>query len=429
MKVNVERLKLSYLFFSNAVKTKSFFTLDDLVKETRWSKSTVRTYAGKKWENFLRKENQLYFVEPSSFSFSESEYIRMMSQVNRYSSNPYKPDLPENVEGLVEKAKESAILAIDIYNRPMTSFRSQGFIVMMIIAWTSLLHSIFEYENIDYYYYEDYGKIKIIDGDKKAWELTECIKNSGFISHAIKENLKFFIQLRNKIEHRYAPAFDLDICGECQALLFNFEDLITKHFGIYYSLNATLTIPMQVMTARAPWQIENLKKFQSKHYQELKTFIENYRKDLSVEVYSDANYCFRVYLIPKTGNHQSSSDMTMEFIQYDPSHPEKFEDLERAITITKEKHIQVANQGFFKPTTVSNTVAQRIGRRFGITEHTKAWNYYKVRKKGKQPDGCKTKFCQYDIPHKDYIYTQEWVDFLVTNLAEEEEYQKVISHK
>lgn len=429
MKGNFEKFRSSYMFFLNAVQKRESFTLDEIVSNTGWAKSTVRTYVGKKWENFLRKEKELYSVDPSIFTYTEEQYIRMMSQVNRYSNNPYKPVIPENVEGLVEKAKESAMLAIDIYNRPMTSFRSQGYIVMMVIAWTSLLHAIFEYENIDYFYRDDDGTEKIIDGDKKAWELTECIKKSTFLSHAIKENLRFFIQLRNKIEHRYAPAFDLDICGECQSLLYNFEELITKRFGTYFSLNSSLTIPLQVMTARHSWQIESSKKFQSRHYQELKSFIEGYRKSLPTEVISDVNYCFRVYLIPKTGNHLTSSDISMEFIKFDPSHPEQFEDLERAITLIKEKHIPVANQGRYKPTKVSNLVAQEIGRKFGITEHTKAWNYYKVRKKGKQPEGCKTQFCQYDEPHKDYIYTQEWVDFLVSNLSKDDEYQKVIAYK
>jgi len=131
--------------------------------------------------------------------YSEEEYIRMMSQVQKYSSNPYKPALKENVESLVDKAKEAAILAIDIYNRPMTAFRTQGFTVMMIIAWTSLLHAIFEQTGVDYFHYDKEGVVKIVDGDKKAWELSKCIDECKELSHPVRENLKLFILLRIKL--------------------------------------------------------------------------------------------------------------------------------------------------------------------------------------------------------------------------------------
>lgn len=429
MKANIEKFKLSYSFFQEKANNNILFTLAELAEKTGWSTSTTRTYVGKKWKPFLSKEGQLYHVLPSEFMYSEEEYIRMMSQVQKYSSNPYKPDLKENVESLVDKAKEAAILAIDIYNRPMTAFRTQGFTVMMIIAWTSLLHAIFEHIGVDYYYYDKDGSVKIVAGDEKAWELSKCIDECKDLSHPVRENIKLFILLRNKIEHRFAPVFDLDICGECQALLLNFEEFITLKFGNYYSLTTTLSIPLQVISIRAAWQYEVSKKLQSKHYNELKDFIDTYRAELSDEVFSDSRYSFRVYLVPKIGNHRSSSDTAIEFIKYDPSHPEQFKDIEKDITLIKEKRVQVANQGRYKPSDVSEQIKQRLGKPFNISFHTNAWKYYKVRKQGYQPDGCKTEYCQYDEPHKDYVYTQAWIDFLVKKLSDDEEYLRVKSFR
>jgi hypothetical protein len=429
VKANIEKLKLSYFFFQDKVENSVLFSLIELAEKTGWSISTTRTYVGKKWRPFLSKEGKLYRVLPSEFMYSEEEYIRMMSQVQKYSSNPYKPDLKENVESLVDKAKEAAILAIDIYNRPMTAFRTQGFTVMMIIAWTSLLHAIFEQTGVDYYHYDKEGAVMIIDGDKKAWGLRDCIVKCKELSQPVRENIKMFVLLRNKIEHRFAPAFDLDICGECQALLLNFEELITQKFGSYYSLSTTLSIPLQVITTRTEWQYEVSKRLQSKHYNELKDFIDAYRAGLSNEVFSDSRYSFRVYLVPKTGNHLSSSDTAIEFIKYDPSHPEQFEDIEKDITLIKEKRVQVANQGRFRPSDVSKLVERRLGKPFNISFHTKAWKYYKVREQGYQPEGCNTEYCQYDEPHRDYIYTQTWIDFLVKKLSDDEEYLRVKSFR
>lgn len=300
---------------------------------------------------------------------------------------------------------------------------------MMVIAWTSLLHAIFEQKGVDYFYYDKEGTTKIVEGDNKAWELSKCIKEYKELSNPVRENIQLFILLRNKIEHRFAPLFDLDICGECQALLLNFEELITLQFGNYYSLNSTLSIPLQVITTRTSWQYEASKKLQSKHYNELKNFVDVYRAGLSEEVFSDSRYSFKVYLVPKTGNHRSSSDIAIEFIKYDPSHPEQFESIEKDIALIKEKRVQVANQGLFKPSDVSKQVKQRLGKPFNVTLHTKAWKYYKVRKQGYQPDGCKTEYCQFDEPHKDYVYTQAWIDYLINVLSDDEEYLRVKSFK
>src|SRR5690606_25552096 len=108
-------------------------------------------------------------------NYSEGEYIRMMSQADRLSNDPKKPDLPLEVERMVVKAREAAILALDIYNRPATIFRTEGFTVMMIIAWTALFHGIFEQKGINYFYLKDDGSPELIDGDEKAWEISKCI--------------------------------------------------------------------------------------------------------------------------------------------------------------------------------------------------------------------------------------------------------------
>lgn len=432
MKPNLDKFKLSYAFFREKAEQDVAFTLTELSAHTGWSNSTVRTYVGKKWRPFLTQNGTSYYVNTMEFVYAEEEYLRMMSQVQKYSSNPSKPELAEAVESLVDKARESAILAIDIYNRPMTTFRTQGFTVMMVIAWTSLLHAIFEQNGIDYCYYKMNGtkKLKeIVDGDEKAWELNKCINEFMELSQAVKENIKLFILLRNKIEHRFAPAFDLDICGECQALLLNFEELLVSKFTRYYSLNATLSIPLQVLSTRESWQYEMSKKVQGRHYKELKNFIDTYRAGLSDDIFGNSQFCFRVYLIPKTGNHRSSSDTAIEFLKYDPVHPEQFQEIEKDIALIKEKRVQVANQGLLKPSDVCRRVQDKLEKPFNITFHSKAWKYYDVRQSGYQADGCKTDYCQFDEPHRDYVYTQAWVDFLSDKLSDEEEYERVKSFK
>lgn len=47
------------------------------------------------------------------------------------------------IEELVAKAREAMISAIQSYNNPRVSFRSEIFIVLSIIGWTYLLHAYY----------------------------------------------------------------------------------------------------------------------------------------------------------------------------------------------------------------------------------------------------------------------------------------------
>jgi len=42
----------------------------------------------------------------------------------------------------------AALAAVEAYNRPGKKFRTAQFLVMMVIAWTALLHAIFYWANI-----------------------------------------------------------------------------------------------------------------------------------------------------------------------------------------------------------------------------------------------------------------------------------------
>lgn len=86
--------------------------------------------------------------------------------------------LPKIVKSCLEKALDSALLAIETYNKPAIKFRSGGYIVLMNIAWTSLFHAIFIRRGIKPYYKEkDERHYKKVDGDYQFWELKTCVKN------------------------------------------------------------------------------------------------------------------------------------------------------------------------------------------------------------------------------------------------------------
>ncbi|HFD2289043.1 TPA: DUF3644 domain-containing protein, partial [Legionella pneumophila] len=48
---------------------------------------------------------------------------------------------------LIKKSQEAALAAIQLYNNPLITFKSESFIVLMNIAWTYLLHAYFRKNN------------------------------------------------------------------------------------------------------------------------------------------------------------------------------------------------------------------------------------------------------------------------------------------
>lgn len=414
-----DRISRSFRFFKEKFENKSSFKLEDLAEVTGWRVSTVKTYRSKKWENLLAKRGDEFIVK--DLPHSVEEYNRLMSQKHSVSAGYRKPILPPPVESLVTKAGQSAVLALDVYNRPSTTFRTEAFIVLMIIAWTALFHAIFEKRGQSYFYLDDFGQPKTIAGDEKAWELNTCLREYyGQANPPVRQNLQFMIELRNKIEHRFSPEIDLKVAGECQAMLLNFDELMVAEFGKYYAIQEYLCVPLYTSHRRPQYQAEALKQFQAEQYEVLKQYIDEYRHNLDPAVYEDSKYSFKVFLTPKTGNRASSSDLALEFVSAD-----SLQIGEQHVVALKEKRVQVANQGKLKPSMVATMVETKLGRKFSTHNHTQAWKYYEVRTSDRSPEHCKPEYCQYDEAHNSFVYTNEWVEFLVRKLSDQAEYEKV----
>jgi hypothetical protein len=87
----------------------------------------------------------------------------------------------------------------------------------------------------------------------------------------------------------------------------------------------------------------------------------------------------------------------------------------------------VANLGLLKPGHVVAQVKARVPFPFAVADHVRAWQHYTVRPKGGSdvPEKTKAKYCVYDTAHHDYVYTQDWVEFLCKELSLSETYATV----
>lgn len=331
---------------------------------------------------------------------------------------------------ILESSINSALTAVETYNRPRTQFRIENYIVLMIIAWTKLFHACFQSTIGERYFYkEKNGRFKRINGEKKAWELAECIKNyqkdksKNDLSESVVANLKFFIEIRNKIEHRYWDSSTLDILlfGECQSLLYNYENLLVELFGNDYSLNTSLAYALEFSQIRANEQLTAQRELLSKDMQDIKKYIDKYKTDLPQEVYDSQEYSIKLLQIPKISNTKRS-DLAVEFVNWNTISEEDKENYNKVTAIIKDKIVKhnVSNANMLRPIDVRNAVREKTGVEISQSNHTDLWKAFSVRPHAKSEAkfDTLTKYCIYDEPHNDYLYTSEWVDFIVKLVLE-----------
>jgi hypothetical protein len=250
-----EKVDKAYKFLKMKEESQDSFSLEELSDITAWEIETCKTYVSKRWFQYVHRDQQDFKVSGIAY-LSKSEFRNIHSQKLRHTED-------QSEQGkLIKKAKEFALLAVSTYNNPFTHFKTHGFIVDIVIAYTALFHALFEKRSVSYYYKEKSGAFKMVDGQKKAWELSTCIKEYwGAGNSPERANLELLIGLRNKIEHRSLPELDIMVSGYCQSALSNFEEILINEFGDSHSLMANLAIAMQLSRSSNAQQEEALRKF------------------------------------------------------------------------------------------------------------------------------------------------------------------------
>lgn len=124
-----------------------------------------------------------------------------------------------------------------------------------------------------------------------------------------------------------------DACD--QALLFNFEELLTKEFGNRYALNESLSLAVQFSQVRSEQQDKAVKMLHRPLAKRITSYIDAFGSSLSTELLQGQRFSYNVFLIPKLSNHEGSSDLAVEFVKYDASKPEEMEKYTRLVSLIK----------------------------------------------------------------------------------------------
>jgi hypothetical protein len=304
----------------------------------------------------------------------------------------------------------------------------------MIISWTALFHGIF-FKRKKKPYYKTNNRFDKRDGDYCYWELSTCLSKyfGADTNNPIRKNLEFFIPLRNMVEHKSIPEIDSDIFAECQSLLLNYDKIMEKEFGVKYCLRESLSFALQLYPSSKSLNNAIIANPSTKP---IVDFIKSYRSSISTETLNSGEYSFKAFLI-QVANHQTKNTLPIQFVAYDKLDEGQKTNVNRVAALVKNKFVQVAvtNKDLLKPGVVVEKVQTALGdlritrngkekNKFTMDTHTRCWKKYEVRPNNQaaNPELTKSEYCVYDQPNSTYLYTEDWADYLIEEMAKNEEY-------
>ena len=348
--------------------------------------------------------------------------------------------LPRNVKQCLAKSHDSALLAVETYNKPAVTFKTGAFVVLMVIAWTALFHAYFFRKRVKPFLRDKKNprRYATADGDYVYWDLGRCLSEyyESDTQNPIRKNLEFFIPLRNRIEHKSLPEIDADVFAECQAMLLNYDRVVEKEFGAVYCLRESLSFSLQ-MFPTADSLGEAVKA--NRDALNVKKFIDDYRSALSTDVMNSGQYSFKAFLM-QVASHQAADALPIQFIRYDNLSDHEKRNVDRIGGLVKFRDRAVSGKDLKIPSKVVKAVQAGLGNirvnrngklidKFIMDTHTRCWQKYQVRPGTGDPNPSATKeeYCVYDEPSGTYRYTKQWVEFLINKMSDEVEYASLFS--
>ncbi len=274
----------------------------------------------------------------------------------------------ERIE-LIEKSREAALAAVQIFNNPLATFKSESFIVLFMISWTYLLHAYYREKGIDYCYFKKSGLRKKYDtnpdGSRRYWDLSQCLSETKCpLDSGTINNLKFLIGLRNQIEHKKADHLDSYLSARYQACALNYNFYLKKLHGNKFGLDNMLALSLQFAELDYE-QSKILKDKEDLIPKEIKSYIGAFDNDLSDDERRDERFAYRLLFAKVSAKREGQADRVIEFL--DPSSP-------LAAKIKKEYWVKEDKE---KPKYLPSEIVSEMKAagfpKFSMSKHTDLW--------------------------------------------------------
>lgn len=324
--------------------------------------------------------------------------------------NSYDPRTGLNLfdhERLI-RAREAMALGVQIFNSPAMRFKSEVFAMLVNVAWTYLLHEYYERKNI-----------KIVGKDGRSLLLSQMIDRQDCpLSKGMKDNLKALKILRDDVEHKLLGRADAKWLGLFQACCLNFDKAICDLFGSHLTLSHDLSFAIQ-FTKMNLEQLTTLNRYEIPDH--IDAVDARLSEGMTEAQIADLEYQFRVVY---TLDAVTKSRAHFQFVLPDSA---EGKDIRNVLV----QHKLADHLYPHKPGDVVSQVQQKSGRAFTSHNHTQAWRKFQARprKETAQPDNTKRDWCVYHATHKDYTYSDQWIEFLVAEVSDDQKFDDLKATK
>lgn len=301
---------------------------------------------------------------------------------------------------LIKKSREAALSAVQIFNNPNILFKSEIYIVLMIIAWTYLLHAYFKEHKVDYRYIDKQKSTEkrtiyqTREGDYLFWDLSKCLKYTPLpLSQSSINNLNFLIGLRNKIEHKMVGELDDALSARFQACCLNYNKYIVKMFGEKFAIDKYLSFSLQFSKLNKE-QRELIEDYDLPEM--IETYIKTFDSGLTAEEYNNEEYATRYLFVPKTANRVGQADRVIEFVK---ENSDLAENINKEYVIIKESEKQK-----FLASQIIKIMQSKGYINFKMHNHTNLWQSNDAKNPSKNFGGI--------VAGKHWYWYKTWFDFV-----------------
>lgn len=280
---------------------------------------------------------------------------------------------------LLRKSREAALNAVQTFNNPLTTFKAETFIVLMVIAWTYLLHAYYRQKGVEYRYHEQGAKrrkfVRKESGAYKYWELGKCLDHCKCpLDGPTKKNLRFLIGLRNEIEHHQSVGSDDWFSARYLACCLNYERFVCELFGKKYSLDSATAFTLQFRDLRA---IETPEEAQKPLPSNVAKYVQEFDAELTDDEFRSPHFRRVVRFEQVVTNSRAQADKMIRFVQFDPEFASESDVGYQDVYIKKEEKEK------YLPSRIVELIQKEGFLGFRIHHHTELWQSRQAKKPGK----------------------------------------------
>lgn len=297
---------------------------------------------------------------------------------------------------LLTKSREAALSAVQIFNSPLITFKSEIFIVLMNVAWTYLLHAYYRKHRVEYRYFNKIGKKRVFNktasGAHKHWELERCLNaKESSVDKDSANNLRFLIGIRHEIEHQMTSRIDSSLSAKFQACCLNYNEYVKKLFGDKFGIDKYLALSLQFSSISREQSSALPSADQMPSH--IKAFVTGFEDGMTEEEFNNPKFSYRVLFVAKTANRKGQADEVIEFVK---ANSELASNVNKAYAVIKEierpKHL---------PSGIVAMMKKEGYQRFSLHAHTNLW---------KQMDAKNLQKCFGVQVQKTWYWYDNWVE-------------------